>query len=74
MNIDIILSEYKYKPKTPEDIEKFDKVREATKELSLMLLELCPNNYHRDEALKKLKESAMWANSSIANSEPKENS
>jgi len=47
----------------------YEELREKTKVLALYTMRHCPKNVDRTQAIKKLREFVMWANSSIANEE-----
>jgi hypothetical protein len=49
--------------------EKYTELRAEAKLLANKVLALCPNSPERTLALRKLEESVMWANASIARNE-----
>jgi hypothetical protein len=50
--------------------ERYKAIRDKAKSLALLIVELCPDRRERSLALTKLEEAIMWANASIARSEP----
>lgn len=46
--------------------EKYTELRDLAKEVAVKIISLCPNTPERTLALRKLEESVMWANASIA--------
>jgi len=49
--------------------ERFEKLRDATKELAYLITDNCPDSRERALALTKLEEANMWANAAIARNE-----
>ena len=45
---------------------KYNAIREKSKELAYLIDELCPNSREKALANTKLEESVMWANASIS--------
>lgn len=57
---------FKYhKPKEGQP-EKYQGIREKSKELAWLIEETCPESREKALAITKLEESVMWANASIA--------
>lgn len=46
--------------------EKYEAIRNKTKELAHMIDELCPNSREKSVAMTNLETAVMWANASIA--------
>lgn len=64
---------FTYHASSPEQAEKYTKLRAHAKVVAGQMLEMCPQSRERSLALTKLEESIMWANASIArNKRPQE--
>lgn len=61
-----IENDFSYHAPSPEKIDKHETLREATKALALMYLELVPGGREQSLALTKLEEAVMWANAGVA--------
>ena len=46
--------------------ERYEKIRNAAKELAYLIFESCPESRERSIAFTRLRDVAMWANASIA--------
>ncbi len=69
--------------KTSEELEKnfthhppkenqparYHEIRQAAKDLAMLIAHTCPQSRERSLAMTKLEESVMWANASIARNE-----
>jgi hypothetical protein len=55
-----------YPPKSEEDIKKYEKIREETRNYVREVIGLIPDNRERDIAINKLEEVVLWANAAIA--------
>lgn len=58
----------RFKYHTPKEgqPEKYVSIRDKSKELAVMMNELCPESREKSLAVTALEESVMWANASIA--------
>lgn len=61
-----IENNFKYHEPKPGQPEKYNLLRQKSKELAYLIDELCPNSRERALAITKLEEVSMWANASIA--------
>ena len=61
-----IENNFKHHELKPGQTEKYNLLRQKTKELAYLVDDLCPNSRERALAMTKLEEAVMWANSSIA--------
>ncbi len=57
---------FKYHAPTPEQIEKYQAIRDAAHILAASILTNCPPCADRAAALRKVREAVMTANASIA--------
>lgn len=57
---------FKYHPPTPEQVVKYEAIREAAKALASTILANTPPSADQSAALRLLRESVMSANASIA--------
>ena len=63
-----IENRFTYHPPQPDQIPKFEQLRNKAKELALLVEELVPDSREKSLALTKIEESNMWANAAIARS------
>ena len=64
-----IENNFKYhRPKAGQS-QKYEVLRDKAKELAHMISQTCPNSPEKTIAFRKLEESIMWANASIARNE-----
>lgn len=61
---------FRHHPPQPEQIEKYQALREKAKELAVLIEEACPNSREKSLAFTNLEQSVMWANTSIARHTP----
>ena len=61
-----IENNFKYHEPKPGQTEKYNLLRQKSKELAYLIDDLCPNSRERALAMTKLEESCMWANTAIA--------
>ena len=66
---DRINSNFTYHAPTPDQLPRFEQIRDEGRELALLLNVLCPQSRELSLALTKLEEVVMWANASIARNE-----
>lgn len=57
---------FTYQPPKGEDILTYQNIREMAKRFAAHIENHCPDNPDKEIALTKLRETVMWANSSIA--------
>jgi hypothetical protein len=57
---------FTYHPPKPDQIERYEKIREAGKAFAELLDEAVPGSPERSTALAKIREAVMWANAAIA--------
>lgn len=57
---------FKYHPGTPELVEKYNHVREVSKQLALWIYENVPNSADRTAAIRSLRRTVMDINLAIA--------
>lgn len=63
---------FTYHPPTPDQIEVYQRLREAGKDLAVLIGDLVPSSPERSTAIAKVRESVMWANAGIACARPTE--
>lgn len=61
-----IANDFVYHDPAPSDIEKYDKIRVAARDLAGLLIEAAPAGRELSTALTKLEECVMHANAGIA--------
>ena len=62
---------FSYHAPKGDQVQKYEKMRNAAKDLAYLIGQLCPHSKERALAITNLRNSIMWANASIAcNSEP----
>lgn len=59
-----------YHAPRPDQVPRYEKIRDAVGCVALDLLEMCPPSRELSLALTHLEEAVMWANASIARNEP----
>lgn len=64
-----IKNDFTYHPPTPEQVEKYTKLRAQAKDLAMTIALLCPDSRERSLALTNLEQAIMWANAAIARNE-----
>ena len=57
---------FRYHEPKPGQPEKYNQLREKSKELAYLIKDLCPNSRERALSITKLEEVSMWANAAIA--------
>jgi hypothetical protein len=57
---------FMYHGPTPEQIDKYSKIREAAKALAKVICDTTPRSADQQASLRKLRECVMTANASIA--------
>jgi hypothetical protein len=67
--IEVIENNFKYHSPTEAQEQKYQILRQAYKDLALLINELCPHSRERSVAFTELETSAFWANASIARNE-----
>jgi hypothetical protein len=60
---------FTYHPPFGNQAERYEHIRNYAKALARTILTACPESAERTLALRKIEESVMWANSSIARNE-----
>ena len=66
MSNQTIENAFTYHAPKDEQTNKYNEIREKSKELAYLIDELCPNSREKALANTKLEESVMWANASIS--------
>lgn len=61
-----IEDDFTYHAPNGDTAEKYIKIRQGSKMLAKVIVELCPHGRERSTALTKLEEATMWANAAIA--------
>ena len=64
-----IVNMFTYHPPHGDQPERYEKLRLLGKQLAFSICRHAPATVERDEAIKKLSESIMWANAAIARGE-----
>lgn len=57
---------FTYHPPKPEQLPKYERLRDEAKKFALTIVELCPESRETSLALTKIEEGVMHANSAIA--------
>lgn len=57
---------FTYHPPKPDQIPRFEQIREAGKDFATLLNDCAPGSPERSTALAKIREAVMWANAAIA--------
>lgn len=57
---------FTHHPPKGDQVERYQKIREAGKELATLIEEFCPPGIERTEALLNVRQAVMWANAAIA--------
>jgi len=57
---------FTYHPPKPDQIPRYEALRNQARDLAIAITELCPNSRERSVALTNLEQSVMWANKAIA--------
>jgi hypothetical protein len=65
-NYKYIENVFKYHSPKGDQPSNYESIREKAKELAYLIDELCPDSREKSIAFRKLEESVMWANASIA--------
>ena len=60
---------FTYHAPKPDQIPRYQYIRDTGKELATYIDSNCPNSREKSLALTKLEETVMWANASIARNE-----
>lgn len=63
---DAISNIFIYHPPKGDQVERYQHLRDAGKDLALLIERSCPSSMERDEAIKNLRQGIMWANAAIA--------
>jgi len=61
--------DFSYHPPKPDQIPRYEEIRDYARTFAAALLEKCPPSRERSLALTALEEAVMWANASIARNE-----
>ncbi len=68
-NLKTIENNFTYhKPKSGQS-DKYEQLRAVAKQLAVVFYNICPDSPEKTIAFRKLEESVMWANASIARNE-----
>ena len=63
---EVIENRFTYHPPTPDQVEKYQALREAGMELAVLIDSMCPRSRETSVAMTKLDEVIMFANAAIA--------
>lgn len=66
ITIETIENSFTYHAPVGTQQQRYEKLREAAKELALLILEDTPSSREQSLAITKLEEAIMWANKAIA--------
>jgi hypothetical protein len=61
--------DFSYHPPKPDQVPRYNEIRDYAKAFAAVLLEKCPPSRERSIALTNLENAVMWANASIARNE-----
>ena len=64
-----IENNFKYHAPKESQPGKYEAIRAQSKELAILIREVCPDSREKSLAMTKLEECVMWANASIARNE-----
>ena len=57
---------FSYHPPRPDQVPRYEAIRQAAKEFAELVADLCPQGRERALALTHLEQSVMWANAGIS--------
>ena len=60
---------FKYHPPKPDQIPRYERIRELAKEFAKELYSMTPSSREQSLAMTHLEDCVMWANASIARNE-----
>lgn len=60
---------FTYHAPAPDQIDRYEKLRAAAKDLATLVADLCPSSREMSLALTAIEEAIMWANAAIARNE-----
>lgn len=63
---DRIANDFSYHKPTPEQLPKYERLREMARDLAHEMVNLCPESRELSTALTRLEEAVMHANAAIA--------
>ncbi len=64
-----IENDFTYHAPTPEQVQRYNQLREAAKSFALLIVELTPPSREQSLALTELEKAVMFANAAIARNE-----
>ena len=64
-----IENRHTYHTPTPDQIERYPKIREKAKEFEILIRSVCPPSEERDVAIREIQTATFWANAAIARRE-----
>ncbi|RLB40899.1 MAG: hypothetical protein DRH30_07910 [Deltaproteobacteria bacterium] len=64
-----MVNRFSYHSPKDDQQDRYERIREAMRELALDIASMCPPSRERSLAITKLEEASMWANASIARNE-----
>ena len=67
--VDRILNNFTYHAPNDSQIKRYPIIRDAGKDLAMIIVNMAPESRERSLALTKLEEAIMWANAAIARNE-----
>jgi len=67
--LDRIENDFTYHPPQGDQAERYVKIRDAAKELALLIARNTPDSREQSVAFTKLEECSFWANAAIARNE-----
>ena len=62
-------NDFSYHPPKGDQAERYVEIRDAAKDMALLICQRCPDSRERSVALTHLDNFVMWANASIARNE-----
>lgn len=69
MTVEDLKKRFTYHAPKGDQPKKYEQIRAAAFELSLLLNDLCPESREKSLAITHLEDAVMWANASIARNE-----
>lgn len=64
-----IMNDYTYHSPTPEQVIRYNKIREMGKEFALLVITQCPGSREASLALTQIEQAVFFANAAIARNE-----
>ncbi len=70
MSCEQVAKVFRYHPPHGDQAKRYEMLRGASRDLAMLMSDLCPESRERSVAITKVQEAVMWANAAIAINEP----